>query len=167
MAAGALVVWLIGFVATGTKAAVLYVTASEMGEKSWAIVTASLLGGLGGAVKGRTVFLHLARRNVQRIRNTPRPTLKDMYRVQFYFFLATMVITFAVLSRVFAKNGVVLLVLGALDTTVSVALLVSCAPLYHLARGSVHDDNDLASEGVVLVPDATVSSGAIKKTAAV
>ncbi|MCP4642001.1 MAG: hypothetical protein GY851_16280 [bacterium] len=121
----AAVVWYIGGVVLLTKAGSLLLEARALQPDGAGLWIAPALGLVAGALKARFLFSKACVKNLARIASLENPKLWQFYRPGFFLFLAAMIILGATLSRLAHGNYGFLLGVGALDLSLSVALLGS------------------------------------------
>jgi len=118
-------VWYCGGFVLLVKGAGLLVEAEALEPgRGWPLmagVFAILLGGL----KAGFVFCEFCRKNLARIAALKSPRVWQFFRPVFFVFLAAMVMLGAILSRMAHNDYCLLIMVGVLDISISVALLGS------------------------------------------
>ena len=84
-----------------------------------------LFGLLLGGLKARFLFNRSCRKNLARIAKLAEPKFWQFFKPSFFFFLALMILTGVLSSRLAQGNYLLLCAVAALDLTIAVALLGS------------------------------------------
>jgi hypothetical protein len=121
----AAVVWYSGGIALLLKGSALIKSAYAIDSQSLWTFTAPLLGIIAGLLKGKFLFSKSCKKNIQRIRSLDNPRLWQCFRPGMLIFLAIIIPTGAWMSRAAAGNFTYLCLVGALDLSISFALLTS------------------------------------------
>ena len=121
----AAIVWLGGALILALKAREFFAAAELLQPgRTWswiAVIAAILIGGL----KAHFIFGRFCRKNLDRIAALNEPRLWQAFRARFYWFLATMVLFAALLSRLALGSYPALIAVVMLDVSLAVALLGS------------------------------------------
>ena len=118
-------VWLTGGAVLGLKSAELLLEAREMKPNGLGHWLGFVLGGAIGLVKARFLFSRSYKKNVARIDALAEPKLWLFFRPAFFPFLGAMILLGAFLSRVSQGDYTLLVMVGALDLSLCLALLLS------------------------------------------
>ncbi len=118
-------VWIIGGIVLILKANSLFTEAYALHVNALNIGLAAAGGAAFGAAKAFFLFRKSCRRNLARIAALENPKIWQFYRPTFFFLLALMITTGAVLSRIAHGNYPFLLGVAILDLSIGVALLSS------------------------------------------
>ena len=121
----AALVWYSVGIALLFKGSALIKNAYVIDAQSLWIMTAPLLGIIAGLLKGKFLFSKSCRKNIQRIQSLTSPRLWQCFRPGMVLFLAIIIPTGAWMSRAAAGNFTYLCLVGALDLSISFALLTS------------------------------------------
>ena len=121
----AALVWYSGGIALLFKGGALIKSAYLIDSQSLWIFAAPLLGILAGLLKGKFLFSKSCKKNIQRIRSLANPQAWQCFRPGMLIFLAIIIPTGMWMSRAAAGNFVYLCLVGALDLSISFALLSS------------------------------------------
>ena len=93
-------------------------------ESIWTMIAAIV--GIGvGLIKGRVLFSRSCKKNIERIKTLTDPSVWQFFRPGMLIFLAIMISAGAWMSRAAAGNYTFLCLVGALDLSISFALLTS------------------------------------------
>ncbi len=101
---------------------------------TWIAVT-SVAGIIAGTAKSQLFFTGSCRKNLARIESLQMPKLWQFFRPQFFLFLALMIALGATLSRLAHGRYVFLLLVAALDLSISTALLASSRVFWTVQSG--------------------------------
>ena len=118
-------VWYAGGIALLLKGSALIKSAYVIDDQSLWILAAPLLGIIAGLLKGKFLSSKSCRKNIQRIRSLDNPQVWQCFRPGMLLFLAIIIPTGAWMSRAAAGNFTYLCLVGALDLSISFALLTS------------------------------------------
>jgi len=121
----AALVWYTGGIALLLKGGALIKSAYTIDAQSLWTFAAPLLGVIAGLLKGKFLFSKSCRKNIQRIRSLVNPRVWYCFRPGMLLFLAIIIPTGALMSRAAAGNFTYLCLVGALDLSISFALLTS------------------------------------------
>ena len=121
----AALVWYSGAIALLLKGSALIKSAYVIDSQSFWTFAAPLLGVIAGLIKGQLLFSKSCKKNIQRIRSLATPRLWQCFRPGMLIFLALIMPTGAWMSRVASGHFPLLCLVGGLDLSISVALLVS------------------------------------------
>jgi len=121
----AALVWFAGGIALLFKGGSLIKGAYAIDAQSFWTFAAPLLGIGAGVLKGKLLFTKSCRKNIQRIWSLQNPRLWQCYRPGMLLFLAVIIPAGAWMSRAAAGNYTYLCLVGALDLSISFALLTS------------------------------------------
>ena len=121
----AALVWYAGGIALLLKGSALIKGAYIIDAQSLWIFAAPLLGVIAGLLKGKFLFSKSCRKNIQRIRSLTNPRVWQCFRPGMLLFLGIIIPSGAWMSRVAAGNFTYLCLVGALDLSISFALLTS------------------------------------------
>lgn len=121
----AALVWYSGGIALLLKGSALIKSAYVIDSQSFWTFSAPLLGVIAGLLKGQLLFSKSCKKNIQRIRSLATPRLWQCFRPGMLLFLAIIIPTGAWMSRAAAGNYTFLCLVGALDLSISFALLTS------------------------------------------
>ena len=118
-------VWYAGGIALLLKGSALIKDAYALDSQSpWAFA-ALFLGIIAGLLKGKLLFSKSCKKNIQRIRSLVNPRVWQCFRPGMLIFLAIIIPTGAWMSRAAAGKYAYLCLVGALDLSISFALLTS------------------------------------------
>lgn len=120
-------VWYAGGVSLLVKGATLILEAAEHGAPVTGTVGAAVSGVFAGLVKSRFLFVKACRKNIKRIHAITAPYVWQCFRPAFFVMLALMITAGAWMSRAAHGEPVWLCAVGALDLSISIALLSSSA----------------------------------------
>ena len=118
-------VWYSGGIALLFKGGALIKSAYLIDSQSFWTFTAALLGIIAGLLKGKFLFSKSCRKNIKRIRALANPRVWQCFRPGMLIFLAIIIPTGAWMSKSAAGNYTLLCLVGALDLSISFALLTS------------------------------------------
>jgi hypothetical protein len=121
----AALVWYAGGIALLLKGSALIKSAYMIDAQSLWTFAAPFLGVIAGLLKGKFLFSKSCRKNIQRIRSLTSPRVWQCFRPGMLIFLAIIIPTGAWMSRAAAGNFTYLCLVGALDLSISFALLTS------------------------------------------
>jgi hypothetical protein len=121
----AAIIWYAGGIALLVKGIALIKHAYLMDAESiWTMIAAPV--GIGvGLIKGRVFFSRSCKKNIERIETIADPNAWQCFRPVMLIFLAIMISAGAWMSRAAAGNYTLLCLIGALDLSISFALLTS------------------------------------------
>lgn len=125
-------VWYAGGIALLLKGSALIKSAHAIDGQSLWIFAAPLLGVIAGLLKGKFLFSKTCRKNIHRIRALADPRVWQCFRPGMLIFLAIIIPTGAWMSRAAAGNFTYLCLVGALDLSISFALLTSSMVFWQL-----------------------------------
>ena len=125
-------VWYAGGIALLFKGGALIKSAHLMDPQSIWAYTSGLAGIILGLVKGKFLFSKACSKNVKRIRGLENPRIWQCFRPGMLLFLAIIIPTGAWMSRAAAGNYTFLCIVGALDLSISFALLSSSIVMWQL-----------------------------------
>jgi hypothetical protein len=118
-------VWFSGGIALLFKGGALIKSAYLIDSQSVWTFAAPLLGVVAGLLKGKFLFSKSCKKNIQRIRLLANPQVWQCFRPGMLIFLAIIIPTGAWMSRAAAGQYTYLCLVGALDLSISFALLSS------------------------------------------
>jgi hypothetical protein len=118
-------VWCSGGIALLLKGGALIKSAYAIDSQSLWTFTAPLLGVIAGLLKGKFLFSKSCKKNIQRIQSLANPQVWECFRPGMLIFLAIIIPAGAWMSRAAAGNYPYLCLVGALDLSISFALLTS------------------------------------------
>ncbi|MBW2221617.1 MAG: hypothetical protein KAS98_03400 [Deltaproteobacteria bacterium] len=118
-------VWFSGGIALLLKGSALIKSAYAIDSQSLWAPAALLLGVIAGLLKGKFLFSKSCKKNIQRIRSLANPHVWHCFRPGMLIFLAIIIPAGAWMSRAAAGNYTYLCLVGALDLSISFALLTS------------------------------------------
>ena len=121
----AALVWFSGGIALLFKGGALIKSAYMIDSQSLWTFAASLLGVIAGLLKGKFLFSKSCKKNIKRIRSLANPKVWQCFRPGMLIFLAIIIPTGAWMSGASAGNYTYLCLVGALDLSISFALLTS------------------------------------------
>jgi len=121
----AAIIWYAGGIALLLKGSTLIKSAYLMDAESIWTVIAALIGIGAGLIKGRVLFSRSCKKNIERIEAITDPRAWQCFRPVLLIFLAIMISAGAWMSRAAAGNYILLCLVGALDLSISFALLTS------------------------------------------
>lgn len=121
----AAIIWYVGGMILLLKGGTLIKQAYVIDADSTWPVVAAILGIGAGLFKGRTLFSRTCKKNIERIETIANPIVWQCFRPRMIVFLAIMVSGGAWLSSISAGNYTLLCLIGALDLSISLALLTS------------------------------------------
>jgi hypothetical protein len=125
-------VWYAGGIALLLKGSALIKSAYVIDGQSLWILAAPLLGVIAGLLKGKLLFSKSCRKNIKRIRSLASPRVWQCFRPGMLLFLAIIIPAGAWMSRAAAGNFTYLCLVGALDLSISFALLTSGMVFFQL-----------------------------------
>ena len=125
-------VWYAGGIALLFKGGALIKSAHLMDPQSLWAYASGLAGIILGLVKGKFLFSKACSKNVKRIRGLEDPRIWQCFRPGMLLFLAIIIPTGAWMSRAAAGNYTYLCIVGALDLSISFALLSSSIVMWKL-----------------------------------
>ena len=125
-------VWFSGGIALLFKGGALIKSAYLIDSQSMWTFAAPLLGVIAGLLKGKFLFSKSCKKNVKRIRSLANPKVWQCFRPGMLIFLAIIIPTGAWMSRAAAGNYTYLCLVGALDLSISFALLTSSIVFFQL-----------------------------------
>ena len=128
----AALVWYSGGIALIFKGGALIKSAHLMDPQSIWAYTSGIAGVILGLIKGKFLFSKACSKNVKRIRTLTDPRLWQCFRPGMLLFLAIIIPTGAWMSRAAAGNYTLLCIVGALDLSISLALLSSSIVFFQL-----------------------------------
>jgi hypothetical protein len=133
-------VWISGGIALLLKGGALIKSAYLIdSESAWAY-GAAIIGIIAGLLKGWLLFSKSCKKNIKRIRALARPRVWQCFRPGMLIFLAIIIPTGAWMSRAAAGNFTYLCLVGALDLSISFALLTSTIVFFQLRAFSTFKD---------------------------
>ena len=133
-------VWYSGGIALLFKGGALIKGAYLIDSQSFWTFAAPLLGILAGLLKGRFLFSKSCKKNIKRIRALENPQLWQCFRPGMLIFLAIIIPTGTFMSKSAAGNYTFLCFVGALDLSISFALLTSSIVFFQLKAFSTSRD---------------------------
>ena len=125
-------VWYSGVIALILKGSALIKSAHLMDPQSIWAYTSGIAGIILGLIKGKFLFSKACSKNVKRIRALEDPRIWQCFRPGMLLFLAIIIPTGAWMSRAAAGNYTLLCLVGALDLSISFALLSSSIVFFQL-----------------------------------
>lgn len=125
-------VWLSGGIALLFKGGALVKNAYLIDSQSIWTFAAPLLGIIAGFLKGKFLFNKSCKKNIKRIRGLVSPRVWQCFRPGMLIFLALIIPTGAWMSRAAAGKYTFLCLVGALDLSISFALLTSSVVFWQL-----------------------------------
>ena len=133
-------VWYSGGIALLFKGGALIKSAYLIDSQSFWTFAAPLLGILAGLAKGRFLFSKSCKKNIKRIRALENPQVWQCFRPGMLIFLAIIIPTGTWMSKSAAGNYTFLCFVGALDLSISFALLSSSIIFFQLKAFSTSRD---------------------------
>jgi len=133
-------VWYSGGIALLFKGGALIKGAYLIDSQSFWTFAAPLLGILAGLLKGRFLFSKSCKKNIKRIRALTNPQVWQCFRPGMLIFLAIIIPTGTWMSKSAAGNYTFLCFVGALDLSISFALLSSSIIFFQLKAFSTSRD---------------------------
>ena len=121
----AAVIWYAGGIALLLKGSALIQHAYLMDAQSIWTMLAAIVGIGVGLIRGRVLFSRSCKRNIERIKAIADPSVWQCFRPGMLMALAIMISAGAWTSRASAGNYILLCLVGALDLSISFALLTS------------------------------------------
>jgi len=121
----AAIVWYSGGIVLLLKGGALIKSAYLIDAQSYGTFTAALVGVAAGLLKGKFLFSKSCQKNIERIRALTRPRIWQFLRPGMLIFLAVMIPAGVWMSSSAAGNYTLLCLVGALDLSISFALLTS------------------------------------------
>ncbi|KPJ57891.1 MAG: hypothetical protein AMJ42_04225 [Deltaproteobacteria bacterium DG_8] len=118
-------VWFSGGIALLLKGGALIKSAYLIDSQSVWTFAALFLGVIAGFLKGKFLFSKSCKKNVKRIQTLVSPRVWQCFRPGMLIFLALIIPTGAWMSKAAAGNYTLLCLVGALDLSISFALLTS------------------------------------------
>jgi hypothetical protein len=125
-------VWYAGGIALLFKGGALIKSAHSMDPQSFWAYGSGLAGIILGLAKGKFLFSKACSKNVKRIRGLENPRIWQCFRPGMLLFLAIIIPTGAWMSRAAAGSYTYLCIVGALDLSISFALLSSSIVMWQL-----------------------------------
>ena len=125
-------VWYSGGIALLFKGGALIKSAYLIDSQSVWTFTAAILGIIAGLVKAKFLFSKSCKKNIERIRALASPRVWQCFRPGMLIFLAIIIPTGAWMSKSAAENYTLLCLVGALDLSISFALLTSSMVFFQL-----------------------------------
>ena len=122
----AALVWYSGFLVLFLKSTRLFLQADKLNHDQRVIWLAILMGFLIGVIKAKYLYQKLCLRNLKRINSIKQPRIWHFYRIQFFIFLASMIVLGLWLSKWTQDNSVMLIILAMIELSIATALLGSC-----------------------------------------
>ena len=133
-------VWYSGGIALLFKGGALIKSAYLIDSQSFWTFAAPILGILAGLLKGRFLFSKSCKKNIKRIRALENPQVWQCFRPGMLIFLAIIIPTGTWMSKSAAGNYTFLCFVGALDLSISFALLSSSIIFFQLKAFSTSRD---------------------------
>ena len=133
-------VWFSGGIALLFKGGALIKSAYLIDSQSVWTFTAAILGIIAGLLKGKFLFSKSCKKNIKRIRSLANPRVWQCFRPGMLIFLAIIIPTGAWMSKSAAGNYTLLCLVGALDLSISFALLTSSVVFLQLKAFSTSRD---------------------------
>jgi hypothetical protein len=122
---GAATIWTFGGLVLLLKGASLLTRASGF-EKAIAWPLLALVSGfIFGGIKAKFIFTKNCQKNLERIEKLDNPKFWQFFRPRFFAFLAAMILTGTILSRLAMNNYSLLIAVATLDISIATALLAS------------------------------------------
>ena len=118
-------VWLSGGIALLFKGGALIKSAYAIDPASFWTFASPVLGVIAGLLKGKLLFSKSCTKNIKRIKALSDPRVWQCFRPGMLIFLAIIIPTGAWMSRTAEGNYSLLCLVGALDLSISFALLTS------------------------------------------
>ena len=125
-------VWLAGGIALLFKGGALIKSASAIDPSSFWTFASPVIGVVAGLLKGKILFSKSCKKNIARIRALSDPRIWQCFRPGMLIFLAIIIPTGAWMSRMAEGNFSLLCLVGALDLSISFALLTSSIVFWQL-----------------------------------
>ena len=125
-------VWLSGGIALLFKGSALIKSAYLVDSQSMWTFAAPFLGVIAGFLKGVFLFNKSCKKNIKRIRSLVNPRIWQCFRPGMLIFLALIIPAGAWMSRSATGNYTLLCFVGALDLSISFALLTSSVVFWQL-----------------------------------
>lgn len=121
----AALVWFTGVVVLLVKSVTIIREAVEIGAPVPVAISALAAGIVIGMIKAKYLFIHICKKNIERIQALESPKIWQAYRTRFYFFLVLM-ITFGKYAYHFSNSSAFwLMALAILELSISTALFIS------------------------------------------
>ena len=136
----ALFVWFSGGVALLLKGGALIKSAYVIDPRSLWTFASPLIGVIAGVLKAKFIFNKSCKKNIKRIKALVDPRVWQCFRPGMLIFLAIIIPTGAWMSRSAAGNYTFLCLVGALDLSISFALLTSCMVFWQLKAFSASEN---------------------------
>ena len=136
----AVFVWLAGGVALLFKGGALVKGAYLIDAESVWTYASPVIGIVAGVLKGIFLFGKSCKKNIKRIRALDNPRVWQCFRPGMLIFLALIIPTGAWMSRASAGSYTLLCLVGALDLSISFALLTSTIVFFQLRAFSTFKD---------------------------
>ena len=133
-------VWYSGGIALLFKGGALIKSAYLIDSQSFWTFAAPILGIVAGLLKGRFLFSKSCKKNIKRIRALENPQVWQCFRPGMLIFLAIIIPTGTWMSKSAAGNYTFLCFVGALDLSISFALLSSSIIFFQLKAFSTSRD---------------------------
>jgi hypothetical protein len=119
------IVWFGGGISLLLKGGALIKDAYSIDAQSVWTYIAALVGVIAGLLKGMSIFNKSCKKNINRIHALPNPRIWQCFRPGILIFLAIIIPAGAWMSKAAAGNYTLLCFVGALDLSISFALLTS------------------------------------------
>jgi hypothetical protein len=121
----AALVWYSGGLVLILKGASLLLAATDLKpELIWPEV-ALFTGVILGSIKAKFLFLKSCQKNLERIKSLDSPKIWQFFRPKFFLFLILMISLGIGLSQLTEGHYTLLVIIGILDISISIALLIS------------------------------------------
>jgi len=117
----ALAVWYIGFAILFAKGLSLLLETKDLNFLIFGLVLAIFLG----IIKTKYIFIKACQKNIKKIKLLKRPKIWEFYTLNFFLFLAAMISLGAFLSYIANIHTYLLLFIGTIDLSLSIALFFS------------------------------------------
>jgi len=132
-------VWYAGGISLLIKSGALLKEAYLLAPHSVWTFGAPILGIVIGLLKGKFIFSSNCKKNIQRIRALEHPRIWQLFRPGMLVFLAIIIPTGAMMSKLATGNFAFLCFVGGLDLSIAFALLSSSLVFWRSKAFSVND----------------------------
>ena len=117
--------WIVGGLVLLLKGASLLTKANAFENAITWPLFALILGFIIGGIKAKFIFIKYCQKNLERIEKLDNPKFWQFFRPRFFVFLAAMILTGTMLSRLAINNYPLLIAVATLDLSIATALLAS------------------------------------------
>jgi hypothetical protein len=139
-------VWYMGAIMLLIKGSILLATAGKLEPQLPWHWLAAITGVLFGIIKAKKRFRHACQKNLARIATLPAPKLWQVFRPVFFLALAVMITAGVTLSHIAQGNYILLVAVGLLELSISVALFGSSNLFWSYRRDYEHNHANQAQE---------------------